>query len=105
VVTLPLQSNSGYDAGMNVSRFGSMGRRFRKTIVGVVLAVSLIAATPHAAMAGDDDAEHYDARVQGYDPDVELKSSGTSMAWIMIIFMGVVCVSVIFKDAKRSHLD
>jgi hypothetical protein len=79
-------------------------------LAGFVLAVSLIAcSTPSAlATAGagkiDDDA-HYDARVQGYDPDVELPSNSGGFCWFMLICFGVVCVSVIFKDAKRSHLD
>jgi hypothetical protein len=92
--------------GMNASPFPALKHRVRKTIAGMVLGLTLIAANPHAARADDENTEHYDARVQGYTtPDVELKSSGTGGAWVMLILLGVVCVSVIFKDAKRSHLD
>jgi hypothetical protein len=81
-------------------------RPIRKFIAASVLALSLVAATPHGAYASsDEDVEHYDARVQGYDPNVELKSWGNGGSWMMLIFMAVVCVAVIFKDAKRSHLD
>jgi hypothetical protein len=81
-------------------------RSFRKSIAAVLLAVSLIASTPQSARAAsDDDVVHYDARVQGYSPDMELKSSSTGGCWILLIFMGVICVAVIFKDARRSHLD
>jgi hypothetical protein len=84
--------------------------RFRKFIAAMLLAVTLIAAVPRSAFADgpgkiDDDA-HYDARTQGYtDPDVELPPSTNGGAWVLLIFCGVVCVAVIFKDAKRSHLD
>ena len=78
----------------------------KKSLAAILLAVSFVAATPHSAMATrEEDIEHYDGRLQGYDPDVELKSSSTGMAWILTVCLGVVCVVVIFKDAKRSHLD
>ena len=86
----------------------SCPRGVKKSAAALLLAVSLIACNPHSAMArqSDEDIEHYDARVQGYDnPDVELKSSSTGMAWMLVICLGVMCVAVIFKDAKRSHLD
>jgi hypothetical protein len=82
----------------------------KKYLAAFVLGISLIAcSTPSAlATAGpgkiDDDA-HYDARMQGYDPDVELPSTSGGLCWFMLICFSVVCVSVIFKDAKRSHLD
>ena len=81
-----------------------LGRSFKRFVAAFLLAVSLIAYNPHSAMAKDEE-DHYDARVQQYDPDLELKSSSTGMAWMLMLFMGVVCVAVIFKDAKRSHLD
>lgn len=77
-------------------------------MAAVVLALSVITATPHGAYASsssDEATDHYDARVQGYDPDLELKSWGTSGCWMVLILMAVCCVAVIFKDAKRSHLD
>ncbi len=82
----------------------------KKMIAGFVLGLSLIASTPHSsfATAGPgkiDDPDHYDARVQGYDPDVELPAGSSGGCWFLLICMAVVCVSVIFKDAKRSHLD
>ena len=83
-------------------------RPLKKFTAGVFLASSLLFATPHAACADpgkiDDDA-HYDGRVQGYDPDVELPSGSNGMTWFLVLILGVMCVSVIFKDAKRSHLD
>ena len=83
-------------------------RSIKKYAAGAVLATSLIFAAPHTASAIpnkiDDDA-HYDGRVQNFDPDVELPSSSNGMTWFLVLAMGFVCVSVIFKDAKRSHLD
>jgi hypothetical protein len=81
-------------------------RVWKRYAAALCLAVSLIACNPSHALGRDDpDAVHYDARVQGYTPDVELKSGGTGMMWVVMILLGAICVSVIFKDAKRSHLD
>jgi hypothetical protein len=87
------------------TRQAFLGSSVKKFVATFLLAMSLVSFMPHAAMAGDDEDSHYDARVQQYDPNVELKSSSTGGAWMMMLLMGVVCVSVIFKDAKRSHLD
>jgi hypothetical protein len=82
----------------------------KKYIAAFVLGVSLIACSTPSALAEHgpgkiDDPDHYDARVQGYDPDVELPAASSGFCWVMLIFCGVICVAVIFKDAKRSHLD
>lgn len=78
----------------------------RKYVAASVLALTLISCAPHSALASNDDEdEHYDARVQGYDPSVELKAWGAGGSWMLLVLMGVVCVAVIFKDARRSHLD
>ena len=86
----------------------AMFRKLKKSTAAFLLAVSLIACSPHSAWADpgkiDDDA-HYDARVQGYDPDIELPSASSGLCWFLLICFAVGCVSVIFKDAKRSHLD
>jgi hypothetical protein len=79
----------------------------KRFAIAICLAFALMGSMPSWARAaiGDDTVEHYDARVQGYTPDVELKSGGVAMMWVLMILMMVVCVSVLFKDAKRSHLD
>jgi len=89
-----------------MSAMTALPSRFKKSLAATLLALSFVACNPHQTMArNEEDVEHYDARVQGYDPDMELKSSSTGGAWILLVCLGVVCVAVIFKDAKRSHLD
>ena len=79
----------------------------KRFTVAMCLAFALMVSLPSHARAsiGDDEVEHYDARVQGYTPDVESKTGGVSMIYVLMVLMMVVCVSVMFKDAKRSHLD
>jgi len=94
---------------MPIMRFQSFirpTRSIRRYLAGILLGVSVLFCSPHTASASsDEDVEHYDARVQAYDPNVELKSWGVGGCWVMLIFMAVGCVGVIFKDSKRSHLD
>jgi hypothetical protein len=68
-----------------------------------LLAIVLSAATP--ARAQDDDKAVPDARYEAYDKPVELKGGSTALMWLLTSFLGVLAVSVLFKDAKRSHLD
>ena len=60
-------------------------------------------AGPLAASAQEMDVPH-DARLEGY-PTPMLLQGGVAMTWVLFIVLGVLCVSVLFKNAKRSHLD
>ena len=79
----------------------------RRAVLALTLALGLSAAAPHSARADDDEPDHYDARVQGYDtkPDPESKSSGVGMVWVLMVLLGGGCVGVMFMNPKRSHLD
>ncbi len=78
--------------------------RGRRTIVALVLAAGVLAATPHSARA-DDDEDHYDARVLGYSPTVESKSSSVVMTWVLAVLLAGGTLGVMFMNPKRSHLD
>ncbi len=79
---------------------------FRKFAAGLLVALSVLVSSPHTASAtSDEDADHYDARIQGYDPKVESMSWGSSGCWVMMVLFGAVAIGVLFKDGKRSHLD
>jgi hypothetical protein len=80
--------------------------RIQKLLLAASLGWTFLITTPHAAVARqDEDVVHYDARIQGYDPDVELKASTTGTAWMLTALLAVVCFMGMFKDAKRTHLD
>jgi hypothetical protein len=80
--------------------------RIKRSVVAALLGWSLILTAPTRALASSDDApEHYDARIEGYDPSMELKSWTAGTAWMLVLVMGVVVFLPMFKDAKRSHLD
>jgi hypothetical protein len=56
----------------------------------------------NSARAGDDFKN--DARLEGYREHVVLDASG-ALYYMLLGLLGIIGVSVLFKDAKRSHLD
>ncbi len=76
----------------------------RRWLAALCLALTLLAWMAPAALA-DDEPEVYDARLLGYDKTTQLDSSSTALIWLLLIVLIVLCVGVMFKDARRSHLD
>jgi hypothetical protein len=57
-------------------------------------------------MAADDEEKSpIDARVNGYHQSVALEEDNTALTWLLFAFLGVCGLSVLFKNAKRTHLD
>ncbi|HLL87793.1 MAG TPA: hypothetical protein VK324_00665 [Tepidisphaeraceae bacterium] len=75
------------------------------TPVALLLAGLLSVAAPARAATDDDGKEIVDARYEGYGRDVQAKGGSTALTWLLTGVIGVVALSVLFKDAKRSHLD
>jgi hypothetical protein len=70
------------------------------------LAVVLMSPAMTLARQYQEEREIVDARLEGYDKvNVSLAPSGTALMWLLLIFLTAVTVAVMFKDAKRSHLD
>jgi hypothetical protein len=75
-------------------------------------AVLLASVTTLGSFVGharaDDDVTPDDARVDTYTvkttafPD---GGNGTAKAWLFLMFLGIVGLTGMFKDARRSHLD
>jgi hypothetical protein len=59
--------------------------------------------TPLAARASDE-KEPYDARLEGYGANVTLDGN-SGLTWLLLVVLGALCVGVLFKNSKRSHLD
>ena len=69
-------------------------------------AVGLVLSLAPTAQAQDEEVV-YDPRVENYpqERNVKVEAGSTALTWLLMIFLGVVCVSVTFKNAKRTHLD
>ncbi len=69
------------------------------------LLISGVLAFPTAARAADDDEILHDARTEGYPQKVQVTKASVALVWLAFLFLSVVSMAAIFKDAKRTHLD
>jgi hypothetical protein len=77
----------------------------QRTSLAMFMALALMASAQNAS-ASSQEPEHevVDARLEGYGRNVTL-NGGTALTWVLMVFLGGVCLIGMFKDAKRSHLD
>lgn len=68
----------------------------------LVLALSLL--WPTASLAQDEGVE-YDARLDGYETKVQVDGDSTALMWILLVALAAVALGVMFKNARRTHLD
>ena len=82
-----------------------MKLKLLRCIVPIVASV-IVLLSPITAMAQDDEnSKIYDARLEGYPGNVTLESSSTALLWLLLIVLAAACVGVMFKNARRTHLD
>lgn len=72
----------------------------------IAAAVALLGLLmPTLAMAAENDEVIYNPRLTGFKQNMSAGDASTALTWLLLIFLALVCVSVMFKNAKRSHLD
>lgn len=79
-----------------------MTSRRSKYLPVVLLSLVMLGSTASSARADDEVA--LDARLEGYATKVDIGGS-TALNWLLLAFLSAVALGVLFKDAKRSHLD
>jgi hypothetical protein len=77
-----------------------------RLIVAWLMALSFIAPVFSGASAAraDDNSLKYDARLEGYAGKPVGLDASTGWYYILMFALGVLGCSVMFKDAKRSHV-
>ena len=81
-----------------------MKQKFRVWLACLLLGAGLVFA-PVTVHAADDDEERIEVREQMYPKGVKTEKGSTALTWMLLFFLAIVCVSVLFKNAKRTHLD
>ena len=81
-------------------------RALRRWALAACLCVAalVVAAGPSAALAQDEEVK-VDARLEGYQTPVTVSNQSTALMWLLFVLLGVIALAVLFKDAKRTHLD
>jgi hypothetical protein len=75
--------------------------RWRELYIGILS----IALTPILALAQSDAKPVYDGRLEGFPSNVTLDGGGVALQWLLLAFLSAIAIVVLFKNAKRSHLD
>jgi hypothetical protein len=71
----------------------------------MLCAVAGLLSCPASLLAQDAEDKIYDARLEGYGSSMTLPSSSTALMWLLLFVLAAMCVGVMFKNAKRTHLD
>jgi hypothetical protein len=84
-----------------------MMRLMKQKLFTAALIVATVLMSPLFALAQEEGEKPiYDARLQNYaGASVTLDSGSTALLWLLTIVMAAVCIGVMFKNAKRTHLD
>jgi len=85
---------------------GAMSYRRRLLALYVAIVSLAVFVMPLIALAKEDeDTARLEARLEGYQLNVRMKEGSTALTWLMIGFLSAIAIAVLFKNAKRTHLD
>ncbi len=83
----------------------AMTRQRRQSLLTVVLVgLASLLSTTGTVMAQEVDTP-IDARLEGYGSEKVVLGDSTALMWLLLMVLAILAVGVLFKDAKRSHLD
>jgi hypothetical protein len=75
-----------------------------KSLAGrISCAIAILLSSPVVALAEDEELR--DARMEGYAGSVQLEPGSSALTYLLFFFLSVVAAAVVFKNAKRTHLD
>jgi hypothetical protein len=78
--------------------------KWRRSLAALVL-TGVLAFPGSARSAADEEEILHDARTEGYPMKVQVTKASVALVWLAFLFMSVVSMAAIFKDAKRTHMD
>ena len=82
-----------------------MNMKYRLLAFYITLALFLTPVIALAKGGEDEETVRLEARLEGYPIQVRMASGSTALTWLMIGFLSAITIAVLFKNAKRTHLD
>ena len=79
--------------------------KYRLMALYVAVAIAFTPIIVLARSAEDEETVKLEARLEGYASTVRMTSGSTALTWLMIGFLSALALAVLFKNAKRTHLD
>ena len=76
----------------------------KRKLMALAVGLTMLGAAPMSALA-DDAPKSYDGRLDDYIKNVTLDNDGTALTYFLWAALSALALGVMFKDAKRSHLD
>jgi hypothetical protein len=78
----------------------------KQRFLAVVLAALGVFFRPMQVLAQSEGSKP-EVRLEGYGTTVNVKldPSSSALTWIIMIALAAACIAVMFKNAKRTHLD
>jgi hypothetical protein len=80
--------------------------KWQRFIATCMMIFSLsFSSTARAAGLEDEEPPLNDGRTEGYNQKVQIPKPSTALVWLAFMALTVVSMGVMFKDARRTHLD
>jgi|KBSMisStandDraft_5_1062788.scaffolds.fasta_scaffold1295748_2 hypothetical protein len=79
--------------------------RLQHRLLACYITLAVLLAPVIALAREDEETQRLEGRLEGYVTQVRLQNNGTSLTWMFIGFLSVLCLATLFKNAKRTHLD
>lgn len=73
-------------------------------LLSIFFAAMGVLMTPLMALA-EDEEPIYDARLENYKAAVKVPEASAALSWLLLILLTIICLAVLFKNAKRTHMD
>ncbi len=84
--------------------------RLRRFLPRLMIAFALLLSGA-GAFAADDELPKVDPRVEGFyardgkPAGMGVDAGSESLTWVLMLGLSIMCVAVLFKNARRTHLD
>jgi hypothetical protein len=72
---------------------------------GITALITLIVPVLAFAQKEDENTQLKEARLEGYAFNARAPEGGPALTYLLFIFLAVLGLAVMFKNAKRTHLD
>ena len=82
-----------------------MKYRLLATWIPALLVLLAVLSAPLRVLAQEENSKVYDARLEGYENKYTLDAGSTGLTWLLLVVLGAICIGVLFKSGKRTHLD